>query len=249
MEGYWTKKDSLRQARVFSSLIILFLAGIILLNIDLKRTYRLKLRLITIGETAAKVGAFYLLDGSPKVNFMINRFIEKSGLKMDSILIKTDTEPTPDPSQEGNTTPPRREAQTCFGGELRQKGDLVITVFLNKKINLITGRILGFSHQRIHTSAVAYHPPLQWYVLANKEYGPVSLEELKNWCEQERVLPDTLVKKSNEEYRCAKDFKELREMLSKIAIQDIEEVLPQPAHEEEKPLIPDIIHGIQSNED
>lgn len=198
-EGYWTKKDSLIQALTFSSLILLFLTGIILLNIDLKRIYLLKLKLVTIGESAANVGAFYLLEGRPKVRLMVNRFIEKSGLRVDNILIKTDTE-----AQIGF------KPETCLGRKLGQKEDLVIAVFLNKKINIVAGRILGFSHQRIHTSAVAEHPPLQWYVLADKEYGPVTLEELKNWCEQGRVLPDTLVKKGKGEYRLAKNFLELR---------------------------------------
>ncbi|MDI6736103.1 MAG: DUF4339 domain-containing protein [bacterium] len=191
-EGYRTKKDSLIQALTFSSLILLFLTGGILLNIDLKRIYLLKLKLVTVVESAANVGAFYLLDGNPKVRLMVNRFVEKSGLMVDNILIKTDA-----------------EAKTYSGRKLDQKENLVIAVLLNKKINLVAGRILGFNHQRIHTFAVAYHPPLQWYVLADKEYGPITLEELKNWCEQGRVLPDTLVKKGNGEYRCAKNFEEL----------------------------------------
>jgi hypothetical protein len=199
-EGYWTKKASLKQAGVFSSLIILFLAGVILLNIDLKKTYLLKLKLLTITEESAKVGAFYLLDGRPKVKSMVNRFVEKSGVTVDNILIKT----------QGSDA----------------KGNLSIAVSLNKKINLVAGRILGFNHQMIHTSAVAWHPPLPWYVLADKEYGPVNLEELKNWCEQGRVLPDTLVKKGNGEYVLAKTFEELQEVIKKIGEHAEEENFP-----------------------
>ncbi len=164
-----------------------------MLNIDLKKTCLLKLKLITVVESAANVGVFYLLDGSPKVKLMVNRCIEKSGLTVDNILIKMGP-----------------EAQTYLGRKLGEKENLVIAVFLNKKINLVSGRILGFGYQRIHTSAVAEHPPLQWYVLADKEYGPVTLEKLKIWGEQKRVLPDSLVRKGKGKYKIAKKFLELQ---------------------------------------
>ncbi|MEW6097377.1 MAG: PQQ-binding-like beta-propeller repeat protein [bacterium] len=136
------KKDNILQAVASSSLVLLFLVGIILLNIDLKRTYQFKLRLITICEESAKEGAFYLLDGMPKVRAIVNNLIEKSGVSIDNVLI----EPL---YQDVNTK------------RLGIPKDLVIAVFLNKKIKLISGAILGFSHQEIHASAIAFHQPIQ----------------------------------------------------------------------------------------
>ncbi|MEW6097376.1 MAG: DUF4339 domain-containing protein [bacterium] len=85
----------------------------------------------------------------------------------------------------------------------------------------------------------------EWYILADKEYGPVSLQELKNWCEQGRVLPDTLVRKGNGKYKIAKNFLELQEVLNKLPTQDIESI----QIDEEMQLIPNITHGLQPEED
>jgi len=136
------KEYNILQAVAFSSLVSLFLVGIILLNIDLKNTYQFKLRLIPICEEAAKEGAFYLLDGIGKVNLIVNNSIKKSGIPIDNVLIKT---PYQDVITKG----------------LGLQKDLVVAVFFNKKINLISNIILGFSHQNIHTCAVAFHHPIQ----------------------------------------------------------------------------------------
>lgn len=106
-------KNIILQAISFTSLVLFFLGGIILLNIDLKRTYYAKLELITSCEKTAKEGAFYIFDGS-----------------INSI----------------NTSKPN---------------DLAITVSLDKKINLISGSILGLDKQKITTSATAYHLPME----------------------------------------------------------------------------------------
>jgi hypothetical protein len=84
----------------------------------------------------------------------------------------------------------------------------------------------------------------KWYILADKEYGPISLQELKDWAEQGRVLPHTLVRKNDENYKFAKEFLELQEVLIKPASLDIES-LPK----EEMPLIPNITHGLQPKEE
>jgi len=87
----------------------------------------------------------------------------------------------------------------------------------------------------------------EWYILADKEYGPVNLQKLKDWCEQGRVLPDTLVRKNEQEYKSAKEFLELQEVLNKSSSQDSEFL--QEEEEEEIPLIPNITHGLQPKED
>jgi hypothetical protein len=84
----------------------------------------------------------------------------------------------------------------------------------------------------------------KWYILADKEYGPISLQKLKDWAEQGRVLPNTLIRKNNENYKFAKEFVELQEVLNKPAYLSIES-LP----EEEIPLIPNVTHGLQPKED
>ncbi|MEW6607305.1 MAG: PQQ-binding-like beta-propeller repeat protein [bacterium] len=84
------KNNIFIQALSLSSLILFFLMGIILLNIDLKRIYQLKSEMITICEQSASKGAFYLLEGIPMVNLIVNHFIKKSGFEIDNILIKTE---------------------------------------------------------------------------------------------------------------------------------------------------------------
>lgn len=83
----------------------------------------------------------------------------------------------------------------------------------------------------------------KWYILADKEYGPVNLSELKEWCEQGRVLPDTLVRKGEGKYKCAKNFIELQKTIN-ATHQDVES-----EQDKEIPLIPNITHGLQPEED
>ncbi len=131
------EKDNIIQAMAFSSLILLFLVGVILLNIDLNRTYQFKLKLITICEEAAKIGAFYLLNGIPETKLRV-----KSATGKNNILIKT----------------PYEDVTTKRHG---LKSDLAVAVFLNEKMNLMSGMVLGFNYQNVHTSAVAFHQPIQ----------------------------------------------------------------------------------------
>lgn len=126
------KGNIIIQTMAFSSLILLFLVGVILLNIDLNRTYQFKLRLITICEKAAKIGAFYLLNGIPEMKLMV-----KSATGEDNILIDVTT---------------KRHGL---------KSDLGVAVFLNEKMNLISGSVLGFNYQNVQTSAIAFHQPIQ----------------------------------------------------------------------------------------
>lgn len=126
------EKDNIIQAMAFSSLILLFLVGVILLNIDLNRTYQFKLRLITICEEAAKIGAFYLLNGISETKLMVKSVTDK-----DNILI---------------------DVTTKIHG---LKSDLGVAVFLNEKMNLISGSVLGFNYQNVQTSAIAFHQPIQ----------------------------------------------------------------------------------------
>ncbi|MEW6608701.1 MAG: hypothetical protein AB1414_14855 [bacterium] len=85
----------------------------------------------------------------------------------------------------------------------------------------------------------------KWYIFVDKEYGPIELKELKLWCEEGRVLPDTLVKKGKIGYKLAKEFSELQAVLTKDRSQHIESL----SDKKEILLIPNVTYGLQPEED
>ena len=84
-----------------------------------------------------------------------------------------------------------------------------------------------------------------WYVnVEGKEYGPVSSAELKQWADEQRITPQTAVKKGEQGQWVAAD--RVKGLFSKPSIQQpTEPVSPpqvQPVVREAQPVVREVVH-------